>query len=566
MPVATMNGEPILGFTAPVTYNKYPSCNLDELTTAGIYTIEAKSGETKHESFPAGTGVTATIIVAKNPANNLTYQHFIDMASGRTFARIGLASGWRDWVAKGALDMPSGYVYDQTADLDTFLTDGVYRFQVVSGAGDISGTFPNQKSCGGILIVATTDYPTASVRNTYQVFVSYTNSGTYTRFYRSSSGFSDWVANSGLNAPIAYTVNQGANLDEITDVGAYTFETQNSSTTPMHESFPSIRGVGTLFVTKNEAKSITYQTFVESETGRLYSRIKVGSAWRVWHTDTQKQIRILFIGNSLTQDGIAYVPWLIRHYFPHIDFKFYMWYNGGRTLAQQYEYFTNDTPCQIFSVAENQNNWTNYNDSMTMSEILSTYEFDIVCMQEYYNPGEQPLQSWNDCKEYIRSHYCSEYKMLEFVSLFHAPRRDAADAIYQRTKEGNANILRSCIADDMIPNGMAVYRALSTDLDSLGDQGHLSPDGTHTQEGLPCLLQSWVTMLWILDRLGMPKSIYGTTWKMSTSVYNTIHVPGANLGSGVIAGTDQQNILAQEVAIRAFKEGRKFVNDNLWAD
>ena len=40
----------------------------------------------------------------------------------------------------------------------------------------------------------------------------------------------------------------------------------------------------------------------------------------------------------------------------------------------------------------------------------------------------------------------------------------------------------------MIPNGIAVYKALATDLNTLGDNGELTPDGTHTQEGLPCLL------------------------------------------------------------------------------
>jgi len=41
-------------------------------------------------------------------------------------------------------------------------------------------------------------------------------------------------------------------------------------------------------------------------------------------------------------------------------------------------------------------------------------------------------------------------------------------------------------------------------------------------------------------------------------------VPGANLGTGVITGTDAQNLLAQEVAIKAYKEGKQFVIENLF--
>ena len=115
------------------------------------------------------------------------------------------------------------------------------------------------------------------------------------------------------------------------------------------------------------------------------------------------------------------------------------------------------------------------------------------------------------------------------------------------------------IAQDMIPIGMAVYNALSTDLDSLGDQGHLSPDGTHTQEGLPCLLQTYTAACWLLDKLAINKSVYGCPLRMTTSIYNSINVPGPNLGTGVITGTDAQNLLAQEVAIQAYKEGKQFV-------
>ena len=279
----------------------------------------------------------------------------------------------------------------------------------------------------------------------------------------------------------------------------------------------------------------------------------------------KKTLSILFVGNSLTQDGIAYLPYMLKKYYgDEIDFKIYMWYCGGYTLAQHYEKFINDQNCEIFSVAENTAEWTN--SAKKMSYILSTYKFDVVCMQEYFNYKEsfdvENLVDWNNCQNYIREHYTGD-NMLKFVSLFHAPKRTSPESIYNMTKTGNSIILKNTISEDVVPIGMAVYRALSTDLDNLGDQRHLSPDGTHTQEGLPCLLQTYVALLWVLDQLGINKSIYNCDLRMTTDIYTSIHVPGPNLGSGVITGTDAQNILAQEVAIKAFKEGKKFVNENL---
>ena len=60
----------------------------------------------------------------------------------------------------------------------------------------------------------------------------------------------------------------------------------------------------------------------------------------------------------------------------------------------------------IFSVAENSQSWTNFNKSKTMASVLSTYKFDIVCMQEYFKlEKEDFITDWNDCYDYIKSNY-----------------------------------------------------------------------------------------------------------------------------------------------------------------
>lgn len=282
---------------------------------------------------------------------------------------------------------------------------------------------------------------------------------------------------------------------------------------------------------------------------------------------TEKNISILFIGNSLTQDGIAYLPYFLKNYFPEINFKFYIWYNGGYTLANQYTDFIADAPCDIFSVAENTISWTNYNNSKIMADVLSSYTFDIVCMQEYFNykTSYDNTTDWDNCQAYIKRHYIGN-NSLKFISLFHAPLRASAEDVFTLTKTGNALILNNTICEDMIPNGIGIYHALSTSLNNLGDQGGLSPDGTHTQEGLPCLLQTYTTVCWILDKLGINKSIYGCPFHMNTTIYNAINVPGANLGTGLITGNYAEDILAQELAIQAYKEGKQFVIQNLSAN
>ena len=184
----------------------------------------------------------------------------------------------------------------------------------------------------------------------------------------------------------------------------------------------------------------------------------------------KKSISILFVGNSLTQDGIAYLPYMLKTYYPEVDFKLYMWYTGGYTLEQHYATFTSGGKAAIFSIAENNSTWTNKDKSVTMASVLSTYTFDIVCMQEYFNYKTEytDVTDWNNCRDYITANYKGG-NALEFVSLFHAPlRKDGYDVheVYERTRAGNALILHKTVSEDVIPNGIAVYRALDTDLNS----------------------------------------------------------------------------------------------------
>lgn len=289
--------------------------------------------------------------------------------------------------------------------------------------------------------------------------------------------------------------------------------------------------------------------------------------------ESKPTLSILFVGNSLTQDGIAYLPYMLKNYYPEVTFNIYMWYIGGKNMGEHYSNFTSVSKvADIFSIAENSEGWTNYRNSMPMSSVLAYYKFDIVCLQEYFNKKDSytDCTDWNNCKDYILNNYKGGNE-LKFISLFHAPARKAdssigiigtVDEIYERTKAGNALILKNTVSEDIIPFGIAVYKALDTDLKNLGDKGQLSPDNIHTQEGLPCLLQTYVALCWIFDRFNINKTVLGNTMRMTTDIYNKISVPGANLGTGVVEGTEAQYRLAQEIAIEAYAEGKELLKNN----
>lgn len=279
----------------------------------------------------------------------------------------------------------------------------------------------------------------------------------------------------------------------------------------------------------------------------------------------QKEISILFIGNSLTQDAVSYLPYLLNKYPSGIKFKLYIWYVGGFNLTQHLQYFQQDTPCNIFSVSEGATKWTNYNNEKTMSQILQDYRFDIVCLQEYFNYkteySDDDKQVYEDVIKYLTDNHPQDN--LKFITLFHQPKRDIAESVFNLTKSSIGWIMQNTITEAVLAPGIAIYRALSTSLDDLGDRGHLSPDGTHAQEGLPCVMQSYTILMWIYEKLGITKSVYNMLSQPDSDDYKYINIPGPNLGSGVVVGTEEQLLLAQNVAIKAYKEGKALELANL---
>lgn len=268
----------------------------------------------------------------------------------------------------------------------------------------------------------------------------------------------------------------------------------------------------------------------------------------------EKSIRILFLGNSLTQDAVAWLPYVMQTGDLDIDYSFILLYNGGYTLTQQWSAIQSNGKFEIASVCQNAIGWTNYNNAKTLDDILETYQFDILVLQEYFNYQTDPdVTAFTNIVDYIIERTSCPF---EVVSLIHAPLRSDATNVYNRTVSGNQQILNNTCCTSLMNPGTAIYDALSTDLDSLGTQGHLSPDGTHAQEGLPCILESLNLLAWIYDKLGIASGV--VNYQMTTGmaiIYSSLHIPGAN--GSVIGGTLPQRRLATKVAAESFRKLKK---------
>lgn len=525
--------------------------SLNDFTTAGNYKITTNAIAQEVTHLPEGVAVAGKLVVMNLQSASVIMQIYITNRCESYFRRgvISTTTEWTEW--KRFINETDLFDFNRVTDAVLNPVAGLLTFE--QGRFDsATGETANSND-----VIRTTDFiPEDVVRiscsSSYKFILwiwdksdgSYIghrmSDGTYgtnTSYLYETDHILDWE--SGYKYKITFYNEDGSGILPAAGSNCVTWTTTDSTLTKPGKAA--------------DAKA------VGDEINDIYQYVK-----------DRQEVSILFIGNSLTQDGIAYLPYLLKHYYPEVHFRFYMWYHGGWTLTEHYDDFTNNRVAKTFSVAENSDSWTNYSESKTMSWVLANHTFDMVCLQGYYNyePPTKPLDNvaaFNNVRNYIQTNYTGG-NGLEFITLFHAPLRSDAATVFDRVKQWNATFLQETVAQDMIPIGIAVYRALSTDLDSLGDQGHLSPDGTHTQEGLPCLLQTYTVLCWLLDKLSVNKSVYGFPFKMTTDIYSTIHVPGPNLGTGVIEGTTAQNLLAQEVAIQAYKEGKSFVNKNIYVE
>ena len=152
------------------------------------------------------------------------------------------------------------------------------------------------------------------------------------------------------------------------------------------------------------------------------------------------------------------------------------------------------------------------------------------------------------------------------AELFYPPHRSKGhsgltmDEIYDFSQRSTQKIFKETEVESLIPVGTALYDACSTDLKKLGDTEFLSSDNLHAQEGLPCMIMAYVTAQQILDKIGINKTILGDKTRITPENYPKIKVPGANFGSGIVEGTEEQYLLAQQLALKAIEKGKHFEN------
>lgn len=275
----------------------------------------------------------------------------------------------------------------------------------------------------------------------------------------------------------------------------------------------------------------------------------------------KKKIKILAVGNSYARDAYSYLPYLINSIVNDIEITIGIMFQGSCTLQTHWDNIQNSTALyQYDKWEESVGTWVTVS-SKTFQNIVEDEDWDIITFQQqssrsrFYSTFQPYL---NNIIDWLPSHLSKSVKLgwlltPAYPTGYSDLGDDTSDQMFAKICTAAQEVLSKTAIDFVIPAGTAIQNARTTSLDELGDFGHLSYEGLHLQEGIPCLLEAYVVARILLDITGYgDRGILGNDVEPTQTNVVAWHVPQRD-GSSV--GVTAANLLlSQKVATMAIKK------------
>jgi hypothetical protein len=253
-----------------------------------------------------------------------------------------------------------------------------------------------------------------------------------------------------------------------------------------------------------------------------------------------KTLKVLCIGNSYTCDAFAYVPYIMQNIAPKVKLTLGLLTRGSATLQNHYEeHFDSCGRYPLYYKFKNKGIWHNYS-SITIDQALENETWDIVMLQQ----GSTESRDYALYQPYLDSIIVSlKEKMTTPVTIGwmlipaypdgqELLEESSSDEMFRDIAACTDSVMTQTGIDFMIPCGTAIQNARTTSLDQLGDFGHLSYEGRHLQDGIPCLIEAYTVTQVLLDKLGVQSLIDDDFLNVTDSWIMENHTPQEN-GSAV---------------------------------
>lgn len=265
----------------------------------------------------------------------------------------------------------------------------------------------------------------------------------------------------------------------------------------------------------------------------------------------KKVVNILVLGNSFSLDAFSYVPFIVEDLCPDNGIRLWVLYKGGASIAQHVEDHDNYV---LYYYEPNRNIWSEAK-GYSSEDALVAFPWDMVVLHQVstssddYGSISAQLPVLMD---YLETYTHAGVYWLQIPSLPNGSpflRGKESGRLYNDICSVCDSISLSFKIEGVIPCGTAIESARRSPLDSLGDFGHLSYDGRHLQEGLPCLIESFVCSQFIMSSLIHQGDIYYSRINVSDSWIKRVAIPKPD---GVVCGISPENsAVAKRIARNA---------------
>lgn len=257
----------------------------------------------------------------------------------------------------------------------------------------------------------------------------------------------------------------------------------------------------------------------------------------------KRELHILVIGDSFSRDAFSYAPSVINNLCPNVIIDMEILYLGGRALNYHWNYLISNTEnFTIDSYTTVKGRWSS-SFYQSGEKLIRSQKWDVVILQEgsvTVRNYEKTLTNVQNLKKFIQS----LQEGVKFAFMMSPAKPDGTPALGSYSSEevwrinaSTANmLLEEGEVDFVIPCGTAIQNARQTMLDKYGDFGHLSYDGNHLQEGLPCLIEAYTAAQELFMFFNIDTSIEKSNLKITQEWVNAKNIPGQH--GKVIEGTE----------------------------
>lgn len=271
------------------------------------------------------------------------------------------------------------------------------------------------------------------------------------------------------------------------------------------------------------------------------------------------EYHVLVIGNSLSRDAFCYVPPIIIDLCPNISIDFNIYYKGNVGLSTHWNSINNDIKDHTLDTYLMSSLSWHSTGSVEGKDIIENKQWNLIILQEgnvksrYYENTQPNIKSFTDYIHSIHPETPIAYMLNPAQPEGSRVLGElTSDQVWEMFANTAHQLLDNNDVDYIIPCGTGIQNARHTYLDVIGDTGHLDYDGTHLQEGLPCLIDAYTAVQSLFVIFNIESSIEKSGLRITQDWVNNQKIPGKH--GNVIEGSEQDYILCKKCAIAAVED------------